>query len=52
LHDYVVQRFVCSAQLFDLVEGMKHGGMVPAAKLPTDFLQRCPVACLAMYMAS
>src|ERR1700682_1828525 len=38
--DGAVQIFVRTTQLFDLIDGVQHGGVVLATELPADFRQR------------
>src|ERR1700687_3153303 len=38
--DYQIKVFVGAAQLFDLVDGVKHGGVVLAPELPADLRKR------------
>ena len=40
--DGAIKVFVGSAHLFDLIDRVQHGGVMLAAKLRADFLERCP----------
>ena len=38
--DHPVQRFILATHRCDLIDGVQHCRVVPAAELPADFLQR------------
>ena len=42
MRDRAVQRLVRAAHLVDLVDGVQRRGLMPAAKLPANFLERRP----------